>query len=74
MEKVEKANKLKQSKKEMEEKVFGFGKNWTPQITQPNAPKLTTKRGNFSTINNDDEIGKIFNIKIKIIFYRKIIK
>jgi hypothetical protein len=30
MEKVEKANKLKQNKKELEEKVFGFGKNWTP--------------------------------------------
>ena len=33
MERVQKANKLKQDKKEMEDKVFGTGKNWTPTIT-----------------------------------------
>ena len=33
MERVQKANKLKQEKKDMEEKVFGTGKNWTPSIT-----------------------------------------
>ena len=33
MERVQKANKLKQDKKEMEDKVFGTGKNWTPSIT-----------------------------------------
>jgi hypothetical protein len=30
MEKVERANKMKQDKKTLEEKVFGNGKNWTP--------------------------------------------
>jgi hypothetical protein len=44
MERVQKANKLKQEKKEMEDKVFGTGKNWTPSITQPTAPKLTVKK------------------------------
>lgn len=47
MERVQKANKLKQDKKELEEKVFGTGKNWTPQITQPTAPKLTVKKNNY---------------------------
>jgi hypothetical protein len=30
MERVQKAKKLKQEKKELEQKVFGTGKNWTP--------------------------------------------
>ena len=47
MEKIQKANKLKAEKKEIEDKVFGTGKKWTPGITQPNAPKLTVKKNNF---------------------------
>jgi len=49
MERVQKANKLKQDKKDLEEKVFGTGKNWTPSITQPSAPKLNTKKSNVYT-------------------------
>lgn len=30
MEKVERANKLKQEKKQLENKVFGNGSTWTP--------------------------------------------
>lgn len=44
MEKVQKAQKLKQEKAEIEQKVFGTGRNWTPQITQPNAPNLTVSK------------------------------
>ena len=51
MERIQKGIKLKQEKIEIEQKVFNTGKNWTPQITQPNAPKLTAKR----TIQAEDQ-------------------
>ena len=54
MERVQKANKLKQEKKDLEQKVFGTGKNWTPQITQPNAPKLTVKKTQDENELNED--------------------
>jgi len=44
LERVERANKLKQEKRQLEEKVFNTGKNWTPALTQPSAPKITAKR------------------------------
>lgn len=47
MERVQKANKMKQEKKDLEAKVFGTGKNWTPQVTQPAPPKLTVKKNNY---------------------------
>ena len=58
MEKVERANKLKQDKKELEEKVFGNGKNWTPQVTQGVAPKLTVAKKNNFIIQNEDMTGE----------------
>ena len=57
MEKIERANKLKQDKKELEDKVFGNGKNWTPQVTQGVAPKLTATKKNNLANPNDDLVG-----------------
>ena len=48
MEKVQKANKLKQEKKDYEDKVFMNGKNWTPTITQTAPPKLTVRKNNVA--------------------------
>mmetsp|Transcript_29531 Transcript_29531/g.44941 ORF Transcript_29531/g.44941 Transcript_29531/m.44941 type:complete len:115 (-) Transcript_29531:301-645(-) len=53
LERVQKANKLKEEKKQIEDKVFGTGKNWTPQITQPSAPKLTVKKNNYLTKSSE---------------------
>ena len=52
MERINKAKKLKNDKAELEQKVFGTGRNWTNKVTEPNAPKLTSKKdrcedGNF---------------------------
>ena len=58
MEKIERANKLKQDKKELEDKVFGNGKNWTPQVTQGVAPKLTLGKKNNFILPNDDLTGE----------------
>ena len=44
MERVQKAKALKEEKAQLEEKAFKKGKNWTPSVTQPTAPKLTAKR------------------------------
>ena len=44
LQRVDYANKLKKEKKDLEDKVFAKGKNWTPQVTTPNAPKLTAKK------------------------------
>jgi len=48
MERIEKAKALKQEKKTKEDKVFSKGKNWTPSVTTPNAPKLTSKKNDGS--------------------------
>ena len=49
MERVQKAKKLKEEKEKAEEKAFKKGKNWTPSVTQPTAPKLTAKRNQYLT-------------------------
>lgn len=57
MERVQKAKKLKEEKAQLEDKAFNKGKNWTPSVTQPNAPKLTAKRNQYLTGNQNDEFG-----------------
>jgi len=54
MERVQKAQRLKQEKKMREDKVFSSGANWKPEATKPQAPSLTiSKRQNFmSTIEH----------------------
>ena len=49
MERVNKAKKLKEEKQQLEEKAFNKGKNWTPSVTQPSAPKITAKRNQYLT-------------------------
>lgn len=57
MERVQKAKKLKEEKAQLEDKVFNKGKNWTPSVTQPNAPKITAKRNQYLTGAAPDEFG-----------------
>ena len=61
MERVQKAQKLKAEKKQIEDKVFGTGKNWTPSVTKPQAPTLTTRKNNFtgSTLDGPMREGSI---------------
>ena len=42
MERIQKVKALKDEKAQREEKAFGKGRNWKPNVTQPTAPKLTS--------------------------------
>jgi hypothetical protein len=55
MERINKAKKMKEEKAELEKKVFGTGRNWTNKITEPNAPRITTKKNSYIDENNDFE-------------------
>lgn len=57
MERVNKAKKLKEEKQQLEEKAFNKGKNWTPSVTQPTAPKITAKRNQYLTGQQADDFG-----------------
>ena len=45
---------MKAEKKQIEDKVFNTGKNWTPSVTKPQAPSLTTRKNNFTGSTLDD--------------------
>ena len=48
LEKIERANKMKQDKKEDQDRAFASGSNWSPSLTRGKAPKLTPNKFNKS--------------------------
>lgn len=42
--------------------MFSKGKNWTPTVTTPNAPKLTAKKNDGTGMSNQMEIHKQYNL------------